>query len=447
MSNERMERRLYRRSPGRQYGDDYEIRGSRGPGWKQPTAGQTGQTRWLTVSGSRPSTASGSLLTQRPDLRRTRQLLRQSILASKREEMSLHDEGLLSTSVQVEEPAMPASRSSQALYREPGATRSRRPGARLPYQDQNLYGATEDQLWIEEEEQEQNQRYDFDEGDDHYGRNDLQAYMPAEEEAADAAGEDPLALRLLRERSRSLRRSATRGLAMRAPLAPEEEPPAIEEEEYYEEEPPRRRRRILTRRRVLLGLGVAATGGAVVAATELVPKIPQAISTGASNLEHQLSDAFNRGFQAGADAVRKDFLNALENMEGVSLDAAMGAAKLLRTAYDVFVNPLVTLAANVAGDFLNVTLRAFIQARHWLANIGQDNSTLAALQNVLESWTQQANQMPKQIQAITDADLDGAQAYLRGLQRKIQAEQAKLNGGGQQATPPPSPAATAPKKS
>ncbi len=42
--------------------------------------------------------------------------------------------------------------------------------------------------------------------------------------------------------------------------------------------------------------------------------------------------------------------------------------------------------------------------------------------------------MPKKVQSITDSDLDGALSYLRALQRKIQEEQAQLNG---QTTPTP----------
>jgi hypothetical protein len=48
--------------------------------------------------------------------------------------------------------------------------------------------------------------------------------------------------------------------------------------------------------------------------------------------------------------------------------------------------------------------------------------------------------MPKKLQTITETDLDGAQAYLRALQRKIQEEQAKLNG--QQITPTPKASST-----
>ena len=172
------------------------------------------------------------------------------------------------------------------------------------------------------------------------------------------------------------------------------------------------------------------------AAIELGPKLPQALQNASSNIEHQLQEEFNKGVAAGAEQVRKEFLTALDSVEGVSLDAAMEAAKLTRTAYDVFVSPLVTLAATVTGDFLSITLRAVQTARSWLGRIYQDNATLNALQTVLETWVKQVNSMPKQLQTITDTDLDGAQAYLRGLQHTLQQEQAKLNQ--QQQTPVPS---------
>ena len=97
------------------------------------------------------------------------------------------------------------------------------------------------------------------------------------------------------------------------------------------------------------------------------------------------------------------------------------------------------MAATVTGDFLAVTLQALSIARGFLAKFNQDNDTLAALQTVVQSWIKQVHSVPKEIQTITDADLDGAQAYLRALQRKIQEEQAKLNNPS---TPTPAPKAT-----
>jgi hypothetical protein len=192
----------------------------------------------------------------------------------------------------------------------------------------------------------------------------------------------------------------------------------------------------VTRRKLLWGLGLAAVGGGTIAAIELGPKLPQAVENAGNNIEKQLEEQFQKGVQAGADQVRREFITALDSMEGVSLDAAIAAARLTRVAYDVFVSPLVTLAATVAGDFLTITLRAVITARGWLARIYQDNDTLAALQKVLQSWVDDVNKMPRQLQTITDTDLDGAQAYLRAVQRKLQQEQALLNQSTK-ATPTP----------
>jgi hypothetical protein len=215
-----------------------------------------------------------------------------------------------------------------------------------------------------------------------------------------------------------------------------------DDEEYSDEEeyaPVRRkaRKQGISRRKMLLGLGAVAVGG--VAAYEIAPKIPQALNNVGTNIEHQIQDAYNKGLAAGAEAVRKEFITSLQNLEGVSLQAAMAAAKLMRQAYDAFVSPLVTLAATVTGDFLGVTLQAVSIARGFLAKFNQDNDTLAALQTLLQTWVKQVHQVPKEIQTITDADLDGAQAYLRALQRKIQEEQAKLNNPS---TPTPAPKAT-----
>jgi hypothetical protein len=231
--------------------------------------------------------------------------------------------------------------------------------------------------------------------------------------------EDPLAYRLpYHEAPRGRRRSE--------PLEYDEEEP----EETVKPRSGKTKKKGVSRRKMLL-IGAAAAGTAV-AGYELLPKVPHALEQAGTNVEHQLQQAFNNGVNAGEEAVRKEFINALDNMEGVSLEAAIGAARLTRVAYDVFVSPLVTLAATVADDFLSVTLAALTKARSWLQQINADNATLAALQTVLQSWEKQANTMPKKLQTITETDLDGAQAYLRALQRKIQEEQAKLNG---QSTP------------
>lgn len=163
---------------------------------------------------------------------------------------------------------------------------------------------------------------------------------------------------------------------------------------------------------------------------ELAPHIPQAVDNLTRNVEKEIEDAFNKGLAQGIaqgeKLARKEIIGSLETIEGTSLTAAMDAAKLLRLCYDTFVSPIVTLAATVTGDFLGISLQAISVGRGFLSKFGQDNTTLAAIQTMLETWLQTVNNVPKKIQTIADSDLDGAQAYLRALQRKINDEKAKL---------------------
>lgn len=373
MFRDKMERRSYRKSPGRRYEYDYNPLNEQGR-----TDTSSPHETWDEEENTRRPSHPGGLA-PRPDPRRTRQLTRQNILASKSrlEEQEADTEGAPEPRQHHQRP--PVTAHAHGYYNPE------------PYREFEEEQIAED--WIRHGES----------GPD---------YMDPDlgEEELDLLNEPMLPKPLQPHPGARITRKFS------------EENDDLLEEELAE------KRKKATRRKFLLG--AAAVTGTAVVAYEVVPRIPQAVSTGASNIEHQLQQAFQQGVQSGADAARKELLNALDSLEGFSLEGAIGAAKLTRIAYDVFVSPLVTLAANVADDFLSVTLRALITGRHWLAQINEDSPTLAALQTVLQSWVDQASAMPKKVQAITDSDLDGAQAYLRALQRKIQEEQAKLNKPG-----------------
>jgi hypothetical protein len=209
------------------------------------------------------------------------------------------------------------------------------------------------------------------------------------------------------------------------------------DEEHPSVRPSRKKKKKLSRRGLLLGAGAAALVGTGVAAYELVPKVPQAVGDAGSNIEKQVQDAFNRGLTQGAEQARKELINSLDNLEGFTLTGAVDAARLTREAYDVFVSPIVTDSATLTGNVLQGMANALKTARGWLAGVYQDNATLAAVQKVLESWVAQVHLMPKQIDSITQTDLDGAQAYLRALQQKIAQEQADLNKPAAQSTVTP----------
>ena len=369
MLNNEQEKRASRRVLGRQYGYPYVPLREREQG-----ARAFPEEAWQHEGEARQPSRPGGLLSTRPDPRRTRQLMRQHILASKSRSAVL--EAPREGEVYEEEDELPPAYYPQR--------RGSNPQRSQEFEEERI---VED--WLRHGE----------------GVPDY-----ADDESEDTP--DPLASRVRQIRPHRPAAPPTRK------LTPEEE------DELLDAELKERKKR--DQRRKLL-LSALLVGGAGVAAYEILPKVPQAIGAGAANLEHQVQQAFQNGVKAGGEAARKDLINALDDLEGFSLEGAIEAAKLTRVAYDVFVSPLVTLAAVVADDFLEGTLQALITGRKWLAQINEDSPTLAALQNVLESWVKQVGEMPKTIQTITETDLDGAQAYLRALQRKIQSEQADLN--------------------
>lgn len=410
MTVDRSERRAYRRSPGRQYSYENDpLRGQNRNGQSQGGRSRPsvpgerqGQGTYEDAFG-RGASRSGShelQLSPRPNPRRTRQLLRQNILAGKSKtalygehEAELHgQQSSMDENLYERQEATPVYANRYPRRNRPLAV-----GAAVPRRSLDVETGQEDAEWEE-----------------------LAIVDPD-------MSEDPLEQRL-RYSELPTNRPADRAVRYSEP------PREYEEDEYAQQDDGlavRRsaRRSNVSRRKLLKGIGIVAVGGAVaaVAAYEL-PTIPKAINTATTGIEHQLGDSFNKGFSAGAESVRREFVTALDSLEGVSLDAATSAAMLTRTAYDVFVSPVLKILATVADDFLLITLRALITGRHWLSNIGQDNGTLGALQQVLETWDQRAKQLPKQLQATADTELDGAQTYLRLLKRKLDAERAKLNG-------------------
>src|SRR5689334_18648806 len=101
MNDDRSEKRIYRRSPGRQYGYDYDplrSRSSTGNG-SAPSGRLSGTSapRSEPLTGKDTGNMSGRLTTgqlaPRPDPRRTRQLLRQQIIATKSRTDTSEDTG------------------------------------------------------------------------------------------------------------------------------------------------------------------------------------------------------------------------------------------------------------------------------------------------------------------------------------------------------------------
>ena len=94
------EKRLYRKSPGRQYGYDYDPLHSQsltgnGQQGRSSTSFQSDLLSARDGSGSSAGRQTSGLLGPRPDPRRTRQLVRKNIIASKSKSALVDDTGQL----------------------------------------------------------------------------------------------------------------------------------------------------------------------------------------------------------------------------------------------------------------------------------------------------------------------------------------------------------------
>jgi hypothetical protein len=431
MPEDHLERKTYRKSPGRQYGYEYD-----------PLQSRNGRSQ----NGSTAS-RSGVLLSQRPDPRRTRQLLRQSIIASRR----LDDETVEEAQPELQEPIITVDRSrpSRRIHHSP--SEDLRPSTKhiartrfVPMHDEDeplpprygtksnrgnasaeAYLPTTRELMHEAEvvqeawPRQQRERYvdpdmgiDEDEELDYLEQEDY-GYTAPSQTRSDRADVPLRASSQLRPRH-----ATTRHLPEELPEEDLDEDYIYDEDEglpsglHVVKEPSS------SRRKFLIGAGVVAAGGAGVGLLASQPGPKTIIPQVANNVDKQVKEA--------TDQAKRELLASLDTIENFTLQGAIDAARLTRTAYDVFVSPIIKFGAAVTSDFLRGMLNAFKFARNALRGINQDNTTLAAIEKVLQSWVDQAQNLPKQLDAITDTDLDGAQAYLRALKQKIEDQKKEL---------------------
>jgi len=161
----------------------------------------------------------------------------------------------------------------------------------------------------------------------------------------------------------------------------------------------------VSRRALLATAGLGVCGAAVVGTP---------IAIGAA--EKAIQDAADKAFQAGIDTI----LSEIETIEGIAVQDAVAIAELTRLAVRFIVVPLAQLVSAVGGTALDGLQSAVDLARDALSKIGQSNSVLDQFSGVLKTWRGSIGQLPKSLSDYANADIDGAETYLKSLQKKIQ---------------------------
>lgn len=180
----------------------------------------------------------------------------------------------------------------------------------------------------------------------------------------------------------------------------------------------------LARRALLAGAGLAAC----VAGAELAPVVLK--KTG-DLAQAELHDAFN----AGVDAGRRQFLEELSQLEGVTIDGALGAAELTRLGVKYIVLPVARLVATLEGGTLDVIYNAIRSARDVLSKVNVRIGPLDGLQSVVGSWRDNVKLLPVRLDQYTNADIDSAETYLKALKKKVQETKAPTLGDTGESAP------------
>jgi hypothetical protein len=147
---------------------------------------------------------------------------------------------------------------------------------------------------------------------------------------------------------------------------------------------------------------------------------PTALKKMGEFTQAEIQDAFS----AGVDNGRKALLDELSQIEGLTIDGAIGAAELTRLAVKFIVLPLTRLVSTIEGGALDVLHNALQSAKENLAKINVHISQLDGLEDMVGQWRDNVNQLPVTLDKYANADIDSAESYLKALQKKIAQEKA-----------------------
>jgi hypothetical protein len=112
-------------------------------------------------------------------------------------------------------------------------------------------------------------------------------------------------------------------------------------------------------------------------------------------------------------------LAELKSLEGVSLDAAIEAAEITRAAVKVIVLPVASLVAFLGSGALGLVIIALQGAHDALSFFHLSTTIVDEMQAMVQSWSDDLNQLPISLSSYADADITSAEAYLKALRKMV----------------------------
>ena len=120
-----------------------------------------------------------------------------------------------------------------------------------------------------------------------------------------------------------------------------------------------------------------------------------------------------------AQVLEERFLaQQVANLEGLTIDAAIGAAEITRSAVELIVIPLARVLATLDADALGGMINTLNTAHTLLADIHVNTTDIDALRQTLTIWQTNALQMPISLESYSNADITSGETYLKALKKK-----------------------------
>lgn len=146
--------------------------------------------------------------------------------------------------------------------------------------------------------------------------------------------------------------------------------------------------------------------------------VPFVAQTVTQTAETEAQKAFQAGLNAGKQAV----LNDLAQLEGITIDGAIGVAEVTRLGVKYIVLPVARVVSFLGSNGLAGIAIGLTNAQENLARFNLSIGVLNSLQSIVSAWQQNLSQLPITLDAYAHTDIDGAETYLRALKKRIEAE-------------------------
>jgi hypothetical protein len=126
-----------------------------------------------------------------------------------------------------------------------------------------------------------------------------------------------------------------------------------------------------------------------------------------------------KGAELGETEVKALLQHEIGTLEGIALEDALKVAELTRKVVQYIVVPLARFVSGIEGDAIQGMITSLTPIKNLADRFHISIPFLDGFLQLLTTWHANISLLPISLQAYANADINGAEAYLRALQAKV----------------------------